>query len=129
MSGRRILILEQDQKIRELLTRFLKARGYEVTGTHDADNGLRLFLAERPDVILVDLVLADGPGADLCRQVRDTHLDVALILMGTARQARRRGIENVRAELGIDSFLQKPFGIADLVTAIESALTVSAARG
>lgn len=118
----RILVIERDAKIRDLLSRFLGVKGYDVTATVDAATGMDRFIGERPDLILVDMQLPDMDGVALCRAVRDTRLAVALVLMGTARQSRRPEVEQARDELAIPQFLVKPFGVGALLDAIEKGL-------
>lgn len=118
----RILVIERDAKIRDLLSRFLGVKGYDVTATVDAATGMDRFIGERPDLILVDMQLPDMDGVALCRAVRDTRLDVALVLMGTARQSRRPEVERAREALAIPQFLVKPFGVGALLEAIEKSL-------
>lgn len=122
MSRGRILVIERDARIRDLLQRLLGGKGYDVTATADGNSGMSLFISERPDLMLIDVELPDIDGTTLCKQVRETQLDVALVLMGTARQARRKIVEQTRAELGIRLFLVKPFGLAALMAAVEQGL-------
>lgn len=117
----RILVVERDAKIRELLSRLLGVKGHEVTTAVDGGSGMQAFIAERPDLMLVELQLADMTGIELCRAVRDTHLDVRLVLMGTARQARRSAGDGAREALDAPLFLVKPFGIDALMAAVEGA--------
>lgn len=115
----RILVVERDAKIRELLSRFLGVKGHEVTTAADGDAGMQAFLAERPDLMLVDVQLSGTDGLALCRAVRETHLEVRLVLMGTARQSRRPAVEAAREALDMPLFLVKPFGIGALMAAVD----------
>lgn len=124
----RILVIERDAKIRDLLTRFLGVKGYDVTATVDGASGMDCFIAERPDLMLVDLQLPDMSGIELCRAVRDTRLDVSLVLMGTARQARKPAVEEAREALEIPLFLIKPFGVDALMAAIAQGLATQGER-
>ncbi|ROU00160.1 response regulator transcription factor [Histidinibacterium lentulum] len=116
MSDTRILIVEDDTEIAEFMSRGLSAEGYEVVV---APNGAGLFDNLRDgdvDLVILDRMLPDAEGIDLCRRLRATG-DGVLVVMLTARDALEEKLEGLRS--GADDYLTKPFAFEELLARIE----------
>jgi len=115
---RRILVVEDDPGIAELLQLHLKEANYVVEVTRDGSSGLERSKAERFDLIILDLMFPSGPdGLEVCRQLR-TRPEYTPILMLTARATEVDRV--VGLEIGADDYLTKPFGVRELVARVKA---------
>ena len=120
MSARRaqLLLLEDDEPIRQFLVTSLRAEGHEVHQAATARDGALLASNRRIDVYLVDLGLPDGDGLDFIRKLRTwTHRPVIVL---SARAQEREKVDALDA--GADDYLVKPFGVAELHARLRVAL-------
>jgi two-component system phosphate regulon response regulator PhoB len=121
-TDRRVLVVEDEPDLRELLTYNLEAAGFIV---HAADKGLD-GLAEAqdflPDIILLDLMLPDIPGTEVCRRIRaaDPSVPQPAIVMLTAKGDEIDRV--VGFELGADDYVVKPFSVRELVLRVNAIL-------
>jgi two-component system NtrC family sensor kinase len=116
----RILIIEDDPEIRSFLTdAVLGPAGYQVITAEDGREGLKQALSEVPDAILLDLMLPVLNGLDLLTLLRREGYNIPTIVL-TAHSSEDEILRAFR--LGVKDFLQKPFGIDQVQSAIESAL-------
>jgi DNA-binding response OmpR family regulator len=113
-----ILIIDDDAKLNELLKDFLKDFGFEViTATHPA-KGLKKLKQALPDLVILDIMLPEMDGFEVCRAIRQTS-NVPVIML-TARGEITDKV--VGLELGADDYLAKPFEPRELVARIQSVL-------
>ena len=113
-----ILIIDDDEKLNELLSDFLKGFGFDViTATRPAE-GLKKLKQAAPDLVVLDIMLPDMDGFDVCRTIRQTS-NVPIIML-TARGEITDKV--VGLELGADDYLAKPFEPRELVARIQSVL-------
>jgi two-component system, OmpR family, KDP operon response regulator KdpE len=106
----RLLIVEDDDDLRDGVVLFLRGHGFVVTEAQDLSSARLRWEASRPDVVIVDLGLPDGDGLDLIRSVRREALTPILVL-----SVRDREQDKVQAlEEGADDYLTKPFGTGEL---------------
>lgn len=114
----RILLVEDDPSIRELTERGLRAAGFDVTIAASGDEGLQRYRAERPDLVLLDVMLPGLDGLEVCREIRaDSAVPVVML---TARSDTIDVV--VGLEAGADDYLTKPFEMPELVARIRAAL-------
>jgi len=113
-----ILIVEDDASIREVTTLGLEAAGFTVTTAHDGDDGLAEFRRERPDLVLLDVMLPKRDGFEVCRAIR-AESSVPVVML-TARTDTIDVV--VGLESGADDYVTKPFEMPVLVARIRSAL-------
>ena len=113
MPGERILIIEDEEAIAELIAESLKRQGYQVLMAYDGDQGLDLAFETLPDLLILDLMLPKLDGWEICRRLKEERntRDI-LILMLTARRDERDVIEGL--ELGADDYVSKPFSLSEL---------------
>jgi DNA-binding response OmpR family regulator len=123
----RVLLLEDEQPIRELVSQQLTRAGYDCLAIGDGREGLQLLLEQRFDVIVLDLMLPNVDGMTICRTIRRQGVNQeAPILMLTARRSELDKVDGLQS--GADDYVTKPFGVAEL-TARVGALTRRARRG
>ncbi len=116
----KILVVDDEQNIIELVTFNLKAAGYETISAEDGRKGLLLAVEKKPDLILLDLMLPGMNGLDVCRALRNEYQIKTPIIMLTARADE---IDKVLGlELGADDYMTKPFSIRELMARIKAAL-------
>jgi len=115
----RILIVEDEKKLSDILQRSLKSEGYMVDGVHTAADGLEYAKTYHYDLVIIDLQLPDGTGTTLLKQVRELgHTMPALIL--TARSDIDSKVENFQA--GADDYVVKPVAMAELSIRVQALL-------
>src|ERR1041384_8220820 len=117
----RVLVVEDELHIRELVCLHLGLEGYQCDGVGDGSAALQRADATRFDLLVLDLMLPGLDGLSLCRAVRNgrTNRDVP-ILMLTAR--REESDKVVGLESGADDYLTKPFGVRELVARVRALL-------
>jgi DNA-binding response OmpR family regulator len=111
----RILIIEDEPDLALGLRNNLEYEGCEVITARDGAEGLRLACQERPDLILLDIMLPRLSGLDVCRQVRGKGIQTPIIML----TARGHEIDKVIGlEIGADDYVTKPFGIRELLARV-----------
>jgi two-component system KDP operon response regulator KdpE len=117
-EGSAVLVVEDEQPIRQLLTTTLKAEGYAVLEARSAGEGETLAGNRRVDLFLIDLGLPDRDGCELIRRLRRWTQRPIIVL--SARSQEERKVEALDA--GADDYLTKPFGVAELHARLRVAL-------
>jgi two-component system response regulator RegX3 len=117
-STARVLVVEDDEGIRETLRYNLSRAGFAVQEAVDGAAGLRAFLASVPDLVLLDLMLPGMSGIEVCRAIRRTSR--VPIIMLTARDSEVDKV--VGLELGADDYVTKPFSTREVVARINAVL-------
>jgi two-component system, OmpR family, KDP operon response regulator KdpE len=114
----KVLIIEDDPMIRTAVIRALTEKGYAVAAAHTAMTGLQLAVAERPDVVVLDLGLPDLDGREVLRMIR--AVSSVPIIVATARGTEADIVRSLDA--GADDYVVKPFGGAQLDARIRAVL-------
>lgn len=113
-----ILIIDDDEKLNRLLSRYLSDFGYRVVSATHPEMGLRKLSQQVPDLVILDIMLPDMNGFEVCKRIRRDH--AVPIIMLTARGEVTDKI--VGLELGADDYVPKPFEPRELVARIQSVL-------
>lgn len=113
-----VLIIEDDQRIRELVTRVLSQNGYDVSGAATALDGLQQIVQGAPDVVILDMGLPDLDGRELLKMIR--AITNVPVVVATARSDDRDVIRTLDA--GADDYLVKPFSIEQLEARLRAVL-------
>jgi two-component system OmpR family response regulator len=122
----RVLVVEDERSIRELVSDQLRRAGYDCQSVGDGREGLRLLLEEPFDAIVLDLMLPHVDGMTICRTIRQQGVNRdAPILMLTARIAESEKVLGLQS--GADDYVTKPFGVLELTARI-AALTRRVSR-
>ena len=114
-----ILVVEDDQRLARLLQRVLAEERHAVDTAHSGERGLDLALSGGYDLIILDLMLPDRDGVDVCRALRAVGIE-APVLMLTARGAVEDRVGGLNA--GADDYLVKPFAMAELLARVTALL-------
>ena len=113
----KILIVEDEVKIARFVTLELEHEGYEVKAAHDGRTGLGLCESWQPDLMILDLMLPEMNGFDVCRRIREAGSAVP-ILMLTAREEEADKVLGL--ELGADDYITKPFAMRELLARVKA---------
>jgi two-component system response regulator CpxR len=114
----RILIIDDDEELCELVSEYLSAEGFEVEAIHDGENGLQKALRDEQDLVILDVMLPTKNGFDVLRELRQTSKIPVLML--TARGGDTERI--VGLETGADDYLPKPFNPRELAARLRAIL-------
>jgi two-component system, OmpR family, alkaline phosphatase synthesis response regulator PhoP len=118
---KRILIIEDDRDIVELVRYNLANEGFEVTALADGSAGLALLHKSAPDLVILDLMLPKMPGLEVCKEIRrDPALNRLPILMLTARGEEADRV--IGLEMGADDYVTKPFSPRELAARVKALL-------
>jgi two-component system response regulator MtrA len=119
MSAVRILLVEDNDDLAFGLRRTLEGEGYDVSVAADGPSGIRSGLAQRPDLVILDVMLPGVDGFGVLRALRDGGM-AAPVLMLTARGDETDKVHGFR--LGADDYVTKPFGLSELVARVGALL-------
>ena len=114
----RILMIEDDVSLATMVAEYLRSSGMAVDTAHDAQSGLSALARTQPDAVILDLMLPDLDGFEVCRQIRASS-DVPVVML-TARGDDTDRI--VGLELGADDYLPKPFNPRELLARLRAVL-------
>jgi two-component system, OmpR family, KDP operon response regulator KdpE len=118
VSGPRILVVDDEQQILRALRTSLRGAGYDVETAETAEGALAAAAMRPPEAVILDLVLPDGTGIDVCRELRKWST-VPVILLSAMGEER----EKVAAlDAGADDYVQKPVGIDELLARLRAVL-------
>jgi two-component system phosphate regulon response regulator OmpR len=121
-----VVVVDDDLRLRDLLTRYLTEQGYAVQTAQDAAAMDRLLARERVDVIVLDLMLPGEDGLSICRRLRGSDNDVAIVML----TAKGDDVDRiVGLEVGADDYLPKPFNPRELVARINAVLRRRTPKG
>ena len=122
MSNGRILVIEDDFDIANMLNIFFSQQGYEVEIATRGRDALETCRRSLPDLIVLDIMLPDMDGYDVCRDLRTTtrtsHIPIIFLTQKDERRDRIAGLE-----LGADDYITKPFDIEELTLRVKNAIT------
>ncbi|MDO9508877.1 MAG: response regulator transcription factor [Thermovirgaceae bacterium] len=117
----RILVVEDEKTIAELIAEALKRRGYRVEAVHDGDGGLYAVETTLPDLVILDVMLPGMDGWEVCRRIRENPATKGIpVLMLTARRDERDLLAGF--DVGADDYMKKPFSVNELAARVKSLL-------
>jgi two-component system phosphate regulon response regulator PhoB len=117
----RVLVIEDEADLREVLEYNLSQAGHRVATASTAAEGLRQARETKPELILLDLMLPDQPGTDVCRAIKkDPATAEARVIMVTAKGEEIDRV--VGFELGADDYVTKPFSVRELMLRVQAVL-------
>jgi two-component system, OmpR family, KDP operon response regulator KdpE len=118
LSAARILVVDDEPQILRALRASLRGAGYEVFTAETAASALAETAARLPDAIILDLMLPDGSGTDVCRELRTWSAAPVIVLSAVGDEA-----EKIAAlDAGADDYVTKPFGIDELLARLRAVL-------
>jgi DNA-binding response OmpR family regulator len=114
----RVLVIEDDPNVSEVVTRYLEREGYAVVNAADGQAGLELALSDPPDLVVLDLMLPSLSGLEVCRRLR-AEAPVPVIML----TARGEEVDRIAGlELGADDYVAKPFSPRELTARVKAVL-------
>jgi len=117
----RILVIEDEPDLQQILAYNLRKEGYEVLQALDGAEGLRAAKAQKPDMVLLDLMLPDLPGTEVCKALKAdaTTRDIPILML----TAKGEEIDRVLGfELGAEDYVVKPFSVRELLLRVQAIL-------
>lgn len=111
-----VLIIEDESGIYNFLKQGLEEEGYRITIASDGKQGIELFQAEKPDLILLDWMLPKMNGIDVCKAVRQKDTDIPILFL-TAKDTVQETIEGLQC--GANDYIKKPFSFEELLERIK----------
>lgn len=115
---KKILLVDDDEDVRDLVERTLTDAGFEVVSAETGEVCLGLMVQEAPDMLLLDLIMPDMDGFEIMRAVRKSHPEVPVVVLSGYIE---KETEEIIEGLGGTSFIRKPFSCNDLVMVVERA--------
>jgi len=115
--SKKILIVEDEKNIVDILSFNLNREGYDTLEAYDGATGLKLALEEHPDLILLDLMLPKMNGFDVCKAVREKDNSTPIIML-TAREGESDKVFGL--EVGADDYITKPFSMRELLARVKA---------
>ena len=125
MATGKILIVDDDTNICELLRLYIEKEGYEASIANDGETALKMFDSVNPDLVLLDVMLPDEDGLSIVKKLRLRKDTVTTpIIMVTAKTTE---IDKVKGlDIGADDYMTKPFGVMELISRVKAMLRRSA---
>ena len=118
MKADKVLIVEDEVKLARFVELELKHEGYEVFVAHDGRTGLDMFENEKPDIILLDLMLPELSGIEVCRRIRkNSNVPIIMLTAKSETMDKVLGLDS-----GADDYVTKPFDIEELLARMRVAL-------
>jgi DNA-binding response OmpR family regulator len=123
--GQRILVVDDDPTVSDVVRRYLERAGFAVTLSGDGPGALAAFDRDRPDLVVLDLMLPGIDGLEVCRRLRASAPDVPIVMLTALGEEADRVLG---LQLGADDYVTKPFSPRELVLRVQSVLRRSVAR-
>ena len=121
MTKKRILVVEDEESLLKLESILFTSKGYDVTGARDGRSALEAIERDRPDLVVLDIMLPDLDGFEVCRLIKENPEHGALpVIMLTAKKSSK-DLQRGR-EAGADAYITKPFKSAKVIEVIEQLL-------
>ena len=118
-SKKKILIVDDEPSIQDLLVFNLEKEGYKTMTASDGEEGITLALSQNPDLILLDVMLPKADGLTVCKRIRQTMSKVPIIMLS----AKGEEIDKILGlEIGADDYMTKPFSIRELIARVKANL-------
>ena len=122
----KILVAEDEQPIREGLIDLLETEGYKAVSAENGKKAVEIYRSENVDLALLDIMMPEMSGYDVCKEIRKTDEDLPIIFL-TAKEEEIDKV--VGLELGADDYIVKPFGVRELLARIKTVLRRSRNSG
>ena len=119
---KKILIVEDEDKIRKIVKTFLEKKSFGIVEVSDGKDAIDSFLTEKPDLVILDVMLPHKNGFEICKEIRE--FGNTPVLMLTAKTQDTDEINGF--QLGVDDFLRKPFSLEVLLVRVNKLLNISA---
>jgi DNA-binding response OmpR family regulator len=118
VGKQKVLLLDDDRGLVDMLSMALEDAGFAVERAHDGKSGWERFAAFAPDLVVLDLLMPEIDGLELCRRIRERH--VTPVVMLTSRDDEMDKVLGL--EMGADDYVTKPFSTRELIARVRAAL-------
>jgi len=127
VSSKRVLAIEDEEDILEVIEYNLDREGYDVTTSRNGEDGLELVRKDHPDIVLLDLMLPDLDGLEVCRKIRsDQEIKQIPVIMVTAKDTESEVVLGLG--VGADDYITRPFKPKELVARVKAVLRRSSSE-
>lgn len=117
-TGRKILVVEDERKIVDVVRSYLEHEGYEVHAAYDGEQAMLLFDKEQPSLVILDLMLPDITGEDICKAIRkQSRVPVIMLTAKVEEEDILKGLD-----IGADDYVTKPFSPRQLVARVTAVM-------
>ena len=123
--AKKVLVVDDERNIVNIIAYNLKKAGYEVITAYDGKSGYEKTLSEKPDLILLDVMMPIMDGYEVCREIRKTLNTPIIMLTARAEEADKV----LGLEIGADDYVTKPFGVRELMARVKANLRRTDAGG
>jgi two-component system response regulator VicR len=110
----KILIVDDEKNIADILAYNLRKEGYEIIEAHDGKTGLELALSENPDLVMLDIMMPGLDGYEVCKRLRKVSQVPVIMLTAKAEESDKV----LSFELGADDYITKPFGVREMLARV-----------
>lgn len=118
-TKKKILIVDDEKEIADLLIFHLEKEGYRTITAEDGERGVELAMQEKPDLIILDIMLPKADGLTVCKRVRQTLPKTPIIMLS----AKGEEIDKILGlEIGADDYMSKPFSVRELIARVKANL-------
>ncbi len=118
-----IVVVDDDHDLRRTICDYLVSVGHVVQQAADGNNAMNLIAAEKPNVVITDILMPDKEGFSTIMDIREEHDDIKIIAMSGGGQMKRLDLLKSAHVLGADSVIAKPFDLDELQKIIEQVLS------
>lgn len=116
--SKKILVIEDEEKILDIVKKYLEKEMFTVVTAADGKQGLEKAMAEKPDIVVLDLMLPEMNGLDVCKEIRKYNKTPIIMLTAKSQEIDKL----LGLELGADDYITKPFSLAELTARIKAVL-------
>jgi len=125
----RILIVEDDEVVRNIFSRFLASQGHEITCAFNGREGLRILESERPDLVITDIMMPETDGLEVVMAIRKMPEQIPVIAVSGGMHAMTTDFLLVAKKFGAKKVLYKPVELQELLAAVNETLAEVSAGG
>jgi DNA-binding response OmpR family regulator len=115
----RILVIEDDARIQKALYRLFTAEGYEIASAENGRTGIELVKSAAPVAVILDLMLPDSSGRDICKTIKQIAPSIPVIILSAVSEVADKVL---LLELGADDYVTKPFSPRELLARVQAAI-------
>ncbi len=119
---KRILVIDDDIQVRQMLKQTLQRAGYEVVDAADGNEGIKLYRDEPTDLVITDIIMPDKEGIETIMELKRDFPDVRIIAISSGGRVVPGNYLEIARRLGVDRTFAKPFDRAELLEAIQQLL-------
>ncbi|MBI4243983.1 MAG: response regulator [Planctomycetes bacterium] len=122
---KKILVVEDNKRIREIITFTLKNKGYSIDEAEDGEKAQELINHTTYDLLILDVMLPGVTGFEIAEHVREKKLNSKILMLSAITQGTSLSDQEMQAKAQVDAFVSKPFKINDLSSTVDSLLQSS----